>query len=127
MNPLALKTGDLMYIDNFEDQCLAPVSYGVEPPTHGILTPFPWYFDPRTYGILNPLPIGISNPQSMVYRTPNPWYIEPPAYLLIRNERVQNTIEVHLPYRGQFSIRGINIPWVNIDPWTIYHGGQNTI
>ena len=23
LNPLALKTGDLMYIDNFDDQCLA--------------------------------------------------------------------------------------------------------
>jgi hypothetical protein len=32
-----------------------------QPPTHGILTPYPWY--------INPLP--------MVYRPPYPWYIDP--------------------------------------------------
>ena len=79
LNPLALKTGDLMYIDHFEDQCLATVSYGIEPPTHGILTPCIWYIEPPIHGI--------SNPQSMVN-------------LLIRNERVQYTIEV------QFTIQG---------------------
>ena len=86
LNPLALKTGDLMYIDNFEDQCLAPVSYGIEPPTYCILTPTHGIFTPCIWHIEPPIH-GLSNPTSMVN-------------LLIRNERVQYTIEV------QFTIQG---------------------
>ena len=70
LNPLALKTGDLMYIDNFEDQCLAPVSYGIEPPTHGILTPYIWYIKPSTHWYIEPPIHGISNRPSMENRTP---------------------------------------------------------
>ena len=64
--------------------------------------PYPWYFDPPTHGILTPL--------SMVYRTPYPWYF---AYLLIRNEKGQNTIQVGgsvFNKRGQYTM-GVKIPY----------------
>ena len=86
----------------------------IEPPTHSILTPYPWYLTPLT----------------LVYRTPYlywhsihgilhpyPWYFDHPAYLLIRNEGVKIPWGFNLPYWGsQFSIRGVNVPWMKINP-----------
>jgi hypothetical protein len=84
----------------------------IDPPTHGILTPYPWYFDPPTHGI----------------STPYTWYFDLPAYLLIRNggskyhggsiyhtggsvfnKGVQYTMDENWP-RGQFTM-GFKIPY----------------
>ena len=37
-----------------------------QPPTHGILTPYPWYIEPLTHGISPPIH-WISNPLPMVF------------------------------------------------------------
>jgi hypothetical protein len=85
----------------------------LNPPTHGISTPHPWYFD--------------SLPMVHIYRPPYPWYFDtlpmvfwspthgiftplhmvcwPPAYLLIRNEGSQNTMRVQFTIQGgQYTI-----------------------
>jgi hypothetical protein len=105
---------------------LTPYPWYIEPSIHGILTPlpmvyqtpYPWYFDPPTHGILTPL--------SMVYWTPYPWYFDNPTHGILTTlpiswlemRGVKIPWGFNLPYKGagQFSIRGVNIPWIKIDP-----------
>ena len=86
----------------------------MEPHTHGISTPYPWYFDPPTHAISTPL-LMVFWPHTHGILIPYPWYIDhpihgnltplpmvywTPAYLFIRNEGGQNTMGV------QFTIQG---------------------
>ena len=81
-----------------------PYPWYFDPHTHGIWPPYPWYIDPPIHDILTPLP--------MVFWPPYPWYIEPPTHGILPISWLEMR-RVKIPYRwgGQFSIRGVNIPW----------------
>jgi hypothetical protein len=78
--------------------------------------PYPWYFDPPIHEMSTPYP--------MVYWSPYPWYFDPPTHDILISLPIswlemggQNTMGVQFTIqRGQFSIRGFNIPWMKIDP-----------
>ena len=110
-------------------------------PTHGILTPYPWYFDPSIHGIFIPYPWHI-NPLPMVVQPDYPWYFEPSAHGILNPFLYFAPIHAILTHlsmvfcslldynwgastfhrssfyhtEGRFSIRGLNIPWVKIYP-----------
>ena len=54
----------------------------------------------------------------MVYRPPYPWFFYLLVYLLIRNEEgaKYHGGSIYHTGGGQFSVRGVNIPWMKIDP-----------
>lgn len=87
--------------------------------------PLPMVFQTPTYDISNTLPIEYQTPFCLKLWVKCNWYgiltpshgILNPFCLLIRNEGVQNTMGLNLPYGGShFSIRVFNIPWMKIGP-----------
>jgi hypothetical protein len=65
-----------------------------DPPTHGILTPYPWYIEPL----------------SMVFCPPYPWYFDPPTHgILTPLPMVYQTLSYGRNEGGQFTMRGFKI------------------
>jgi hypothetical protein len=86
------------------------------PPTHGILIPLPIEYRPPYMVFWPPYP-WYFDPLPMVYRPPYPWYFDPLSISWLEMRRVKIPWGFNLPYRGgQFSIKGVNIPWMKIDP-----------
>ena len=98
----------------------------MEPHTHGISTPYPWYLAPPTIDILTPLPMvfwppihGILIPLPMEYRppihgilTPYPWYVDPLPISWLEMRGVKIPWGFNLPYRGSvFNKGGQNTIW----------------
>jgi hypothetical protein len=72
-----------------------------DPPTHGILTPYPWYIEPL----------------SMVFCPPYPWYFDPPTHgILTPLPMVYQTLSYGRNEGGQFTMRGFKIQWRKSDP-----------
>jgi len=81
---------------------------------------YPWYFDPSTNSIWTPL--------SMVVWAPYPLYSDPLPISWLEMQGVKMPWWFNLPYMGEgkFSERGVNIPWMQIEPavkmwWEYYY------
>ena len=101
----------------------------MEPHTHGISTPYPWYFDPPTHAISTPLLMvfwphthGILTPLPMLYRPLYLWYFDPiPMVFWSPTHGTSTTLSMVIWPRypwyieplpiSSLEMRGVKIPW----------------
>ena len=90
-----------------------PSPWYINPPTHGISTPYPWQYWPPYPWYINPHTHGILTPQPMVFWPPCPWNIDPPlpmVYQTLSYGIMNSFLLVEMRGGGvQFTMRGFKI------------------